>query len=176
MALDVFSPKSLSASEQRFLPAFKLANIYNIHVALNSVLRGIVTLNNVTCFLFRLIDVGDLRPEKRKWLHCFEGVTVIIFCVAMSEYDQVLDEDKTTVRVSTHRDCHVLLMPLFFYVFVMSLSYHVIDFSLTRAVVPSHCSIMSCNCPVMSSLCHRCVMLFTIIIVLSFYFMLLSPV
>ncbi|QQP55404.1 Uncharacterized protein FKW44_008565, partial [Caligus rogercresseyi] len=34
---------------------------------------------------------------KKKWIHCFEDVTAIIFCVAMSEYDQVLHEDETTL-------------------------------------------------------------------------------
>jgi hypothetical protein len=41
--------------------------------------------------------VGGQRSERKKWIHCFEDVTAIIFCVAMSEYDQVLHEDETTV-------------------------------------------------------------------------------
>lgn len=46
---------------------------------------------------FKLFDVGGQRSERKKWIHCFEDVTAIIFCVAMSEYDQVLHEDETTV-------------------------------------------------------------------------------
>lgn len=52
----------------------------------------------IICFIFRLFDVGGQRSERKKWIHCFEDVTAIIFCVAMSEYDQVLHEDETTVR------------------------------------------------------------------------------
>ena len=48
-------------------------------------------------FRSRLFDVGGQRSERKKWIHCFEDVTAIIFCVAMSEYDQVLHEDETTV-------------------------------------------------------------------------------
>jgi guanine nucleotide-binding protein G(o) subunit alpha len=48
---------------------------------------------------FRLFDVGGQRSERKKWIHCFEDVTAIIFCVAMSEYDQVLHEDETTNRM-----------------------------------------------------------------------------
>lgn len=47
---------------------------------------------------FKLFDVGGQRSERKKWIHCFEDVTAIIFCVAMSEYDQVLHEDETTVN------------------------------------------------------------------------------
>lgn len=50
------------------------------------------------CSYDRLFDVGGQRSERKKWIHCFEDVTAIIFCVAMSEYDQVLHEDETTVR------------------------------------------------------------------------------
>ena len=50
-----------------------------------------------TPFVYRLFDVGGQRSERKKWIHCFEDVTAIIFCVAMSEYDQVLHEDETTV-------------------------------------------------------------------------------
>lgn len=50
--------------------------------------------------IHRLFDVGGQRSERKKWIHCFEDVTAIIFCVAMSEYDQVLHEDETTVSGS----------------------------------------------------------------------------
>lgn len=35
-------------------------------------------------FLSRMFDVGGQRSERKKWIHCFEGVTAIIFCVALS--------------------------------------------------------------------------------------------
>jgi len=47
---------------------------------------------------FTLVDVGGQRSERRKWLHCFQDVTAIIFCVSMSEYDQMLHEDNTVRR------------------------------------------------------------------------------
>lgn len=55
-------------------------------------------LQQIVLTFFRLFDVGGQRSERKKWIHCFEDVTAIIFCVAMSEYDQVLHEDETTVR------------------------------------------------------------------------------
>lgn len=36
-----------------------------------------------------MFDVGGQRSERKKWIHCFESVTSIIFCTALSEYDQV---------------------------------------------------------------------------------------
>lgn len=39
-----------------------------------------------------MYDVGGQRSERKKWIHCFDNVTLIMFCVALSEYDQVLLE------------------------------------------------------------------------------------
>ena len=50
-------------------------------------------------FLPRMFDVGGPRSERKKWIHCFEGVTAIIFCVALSDYDLVLAEDEEMVRL-----------------------------------------------------------------------------
>lgn len=46
-----------------------------------------------------MFDVGGQRSERKKWIHCFENVTSIIFCVAISEYDQVLLEETTQNRM-----------------------------------------------------------------------------
>ena len=39
------------------------------------------------------------RAERRKWIHCFENVTSIIFLVALSEYDQRLMESACENRL-----------------------------------------------------------------------------
>uniref|UniRef100_A0A8P4G6H8 Guanine nucleotide binding protein (G protein), alpha inhibiting activity polypeptide 3 n=1 Tax=Dicentrarchus labrax TaxID=13489 RepID=A0A8P4G6H8_DICLA len=48
---------------------------------------------------FKMFDVGGQRSERKKWIHCFEGVTSIIFCVALSDYDLVLAEDEEMNRM-----------------------------------------------------------------------------
>lgn len=48
---------------------------------------------------FRMVDVGGQRNERRKWIHCFQGVTAIIFVVAISDFDQKLAEDGVTNRM-----------------------------------------------------------------------------
>lgn len=54
----------------------------------------------------RMVDVGGQRSERRKWIHCFENVTSIMFLVALSEYDQVLVESDNEVRRPAQRlDC-----------------------------------------------------------------------
>lgn len=51
-----------------------------------------------------MFDVGGQRSERKKWIHCFENVTSIIFCVALSEYDQVLLEESTQVSQPTRSE------------------------------------------------------------------------
>ncbi|KAJ7706685.1 heterotrimeric G-protein alpha subunit, GPA3-like protein [Mycena rosella] len=46
-----------------------------------------------------MFDVGGQRSERKKWIHCFESVTSIIFCTALSEYDQTLEEEKGQNRM-----------------------------------------------------------------------------
>jgi len=49
--------------------------------------------------VFEMYDVGGQRNERKKWIHCFEGVTAVIFVAALSEYDQKLFEDASTNRM-----------------------------------------------------------------------------
>jgi len=48
---------------------------------------------------FRMVDVGGQRSERKKWIHFFEDVTAIIYCVALNEYDMKLFEDEKVNRM-----------------------------------------------------------------------------
>jgi len=70
------------------------------------VLRSLVKTTGITETTFiigdltyRMFDVGGQRSERKKWIHCFENVTTILFLVAISEYDQLLFEDETVNRM-----------------------------------------------------------------------------
>lgn len=67
-----------------------------IRWALLDLIIWLIALSRVS---FRMFDVGGQRSERKKWIHCFEGVTAIIFCVALSGYDLVLAEDEEMNRM-----------------------------------------------------------------------------
>lgn len=69
-----------------------LQDILRSRVPTEGILEYVFRLERVD---FRLIDVGGQRKERRKWIHCFEHVTSIIFLSALSEYDLVLQENCT---------------------------------------------------------------------------------
>lgn len=54
---------------------------------------------NIESNQFLMVDVGGQRNERKKWIHCFEFVTAVIYVSALSEYDQVLYEDGKTNRM-----------------------------------------------------------------------------
>jgi len=49
--------------------------------------------------IFEMYDVGGQRNERKKWIHCFDNVTALIFVAALSEYNQKLFEDTSTNRM-----------------------------------------------------------------------------
>ncbi|KAG8993957.1 Guanine nucleotide-binding protein alpha-2 subunit [Tulasnella sp. JGI-2019a] len=51
-------------------------------------------------FSIHMVEVSSQRFERQKWIHCFKSVTSIIFCVALSEYDQVLQENKEQNKIA----------------------------------------------------------------------------
>jgi len=46
---------------------------------------------------FHIFDVGGQRNERKKWIHCFEGVTAVIFVASLSSYNEVLLEDENVI-------------------------------------------------------------------------------
>nr|CAD2155883.1 unnamed protein product [Meloidogyne enterolobii] len=55
-------------------------------------------------FTIRLIDVGGQKTERRKWIHCFEGVTAILFIVSLACYNNVLEEDANINQMTDTKD------------------------------------------------------------------------
>jgi len=45
-----------------------------------------------------MFDVGGQRSERKKWIHVFDNVQVVLFLVAISGYDHALVEDRNGVR------------------------------------------------------------------------------
>lgn len=54
---------------------------------------------NIKKFKFKVLDAGGQRSERKKWIHCFENITAVLFVLAISEYDQTLFEDEKVNRI-----------------------------------------------------------------------------
>ncbi|XP_020851289.1 guanine nucleotide-binding protein subunit alpha-14 [Phascolarctos cinereus] len=81
----------LSDIDRIAMPSFvpTQQDVLRVRVPTTGIIEYPFDLENI---VFRMVDVGGQRSERRKWIHCFESVTSIIFLVALSEYDQVLAE------------------------------------------------------------------------------------
>lgn len=49
---------------------------------------------------FLVVDVGGQKTERKKWIHCFQDVTAIIFVAALSEYNLRMFEDLSKNRMA----------------------------------------------------------------------------
>ncbi|KAM9734962.1 guanine nucleotide-binding protein G(q) subunit alpha-like isoform 2-T2 [Menidia menidia] len=81
-------------ADRDYLPT--LQDILRVRVPTTGIIEYPFDLTKV---IFRMVDVGGQRSERKKWIHCFENVTSIIFLAALSEYDQVLYESKNDNRL-----------------------------------------------------------------------------
>lgn len=55
-------------------------------------------------FTFRVVDVGGQRSERRKWIHCFQDVTAVLYVASLADYDLMCEEDPTTNRMMESLD------------------------------------------------------------------------
>jgi GTPase SAR1 family protein len=65
-------------------------DIVRVRVRTSSIVEMSFKINGVD---FLIADVGGQRGERRKWIHCFDGVQAVLFVAAISEYDQKVVED-----------------------------------------------------------------------------------
>jgi GTPase SAR1 family protein len=69
----------------------------NYHPSVDDVLRARVRTTGIVDnhfavdgVEFKIFDVGGQRSERKKWIHCFENVTALLFVAALNEYDMVV--------------------------------------------------------------------------------------
>ncbi|BFZ61559.1 hypothetical protein YB2330_002631 [Saitoella coloradoensis] len=77
----IFAPKYVPTDQ----------DILRCRVKTTGISETVFELRDLT---YRMFDVGGQRSERRKWIHCFENVTGVLFLAAISGYDQCLAEDK----------------------------------------------------------------------------------
>jgi GTPase SAR1 family protein len=88
------APYFLEAAERILVPSYEptTQDILRSRIATTGIIETEFLIDKL---LFRMYDVGGQRGERKKWIHCFENVTAIMFIASLSEYDQVLAEDRT---------------------------------------------------------------------------------
>lgn len=71
-------------------------DVLRCRVKTTGIVESEFDFNNIK---FRLFDVGGQRNERKKWIHCFDQVTAVIFVSSLSEFDQKCYEDDQTLRM-----------------------------------------------------------------------------
>ncbi|XDV22322.1 hypothetical protein PO909_027232 [Leuciscus waleckii] len=70
-------------------------DILRVRFPTNGIIEERVIIEKIT---LRIVEVNQ-RGERRKWIHCFENVTSLIFLASLCEYDQFLEENNQTNRM-----------------------------------------------------------------------------
>ncbi|XP_067272113.1 guanine nucleotide-binding protein G(q) subunit alpha-like [Pseudorasbora parva] len=68
-----------------------LGDILRVQSPSNGITEECVSIENITV---RIVNVGGQRGQRNKWIHCFENVTSLIFLASLTEYDQLLENNK----------------------------------------------------------------------------------
>lgn len=77
-------------------------DILRSRVKTTGIVESVFRVGEVT---YRVFDVGGQRSERKKWIHCFDNVSALVFMVSLSEYDQTLYEDEKVVCLGCFDAC-----------------------------------------------------------------------
>jgi energy-coupling factor transporter ATP-binding protein EcfA2 len=78
-------------AEEDYLPTEE--DIINVRTRTTAIVSEKFIVQGTTLQMF---DVGGQKSQRKKWIHCFEGVRSVIFVMSLSCYDEVLFEDTDT--------------------------------------------------------------------------------
>uniref|UniRef100_A0A7E4VGK1 G-protein alpha subunit n=1 Tax=Panagrellus redivivus TaxID=6233 RepID=A0A7E4VGK1_PANRE len=55
-------------------------------------------------FVSRLFDIGGQRVDRRKWATMYDGLNAILYCIAISEYDQKYEDEDQKSKLADSLD------------------------------------------------------------------------
>jgi len=91
----MFLDRFVEISGEQYLPTFQ--DILACRVSTTGIVETDFSVHDEK---FRMYDVGGQRNERRKWIHSFEHVNLLIFVVAIDQYNQRMFEDKAKNRIT----------------------------------------------------------------------------
>jgi len=91
----MFLDRMQEISSEQYLPSFQ--DILACRVSTTGIVETDFTASDEK---FRMLDVGGQKNERRKWIHSFEHVSLLIFVVAIDQYNQKMFEDKAKNRIT----------------------------------------------------------------------------
>jgi hypothetical protein len=91
---DYFFKKVREVTQPDYVPS--LDDVMRVRVRTTGIVEQAFTIEGNQ---FRMFDVGGQRNERKKWIHCFEHVTAVLFVAAISAFDLTLFEDDRVNRM-----------------------------------------------------------------------------
>eukprot|EP00457_Paulinella_chromatophora_P006161 gb/GEZN01006179.1/.p1 GENE.gb/GEZN01006179.1/~~gb/GEZN01006179.1/.p1 ORF type:complete len:356 (+),score=71.23 gb/GEZN01006179.1/:87-1154(+) len=91
---EYFMERILAYGDDSFAPTFQ--DMFRTRVRTTGIVESRFKLEGNS---FAVFDVGGQRNERKKWIHCFQNVTAVLFVAGISGYDQTLYEDEKTNRI-----------------------------------------------------------------------------
>jgi hypothetical protein len=74
-----------------------IEDILHSRIKTTGIYRNEFTIGDMSISVY---DTGGEIPERKKWIHCFEGASAVFFVVALTGYHTMLDEDPDKVCFS----------------------------------------------------------------------------
>jgi len=78
-----------------------LDDIFKVRQKTSGITEHVFTTDSLE---MTLVDVGGQRSERRKWLHCFQDVTAVLYFISLDEYNLQLSEDYRVNRLQEALD------------------------------------------------------------------------
>jgi len=79
-------------AQEKYDPSMQ--DILLVRKRTTGIIEEYLTINETR---FHIFDVGGQRNERKKWIHCFENVTAVVFVASLSSYDERLLEDENVI-------------------------------------------------------------------------------
>jgi GTPase SAR1 family protein len=92
--IDYFMGDLYRIADYNYIPSYQ--DILKTRIKTLGIVETYFDINNCK---FAVIDVGGQKSERKKWAQHFCDVVVIVYIVAISEYNQFLYEDETVNRL-----------------------------------------------------------------------------